>query len=270
MIFENPFLVMAIIAGCLASIASGIVGSYVVVKRIVFISGSIAHSVLGGMGFFLWLQRSHNISFATPLRGALFAAIISAVLMGWIHLKHRQREDTVIASIWAIGMSLGVIFTSLTPGYNVELMNFLFGNILWTSGKDILSLGFLNLIIVAFVVPLHKKFLAICFDEKQAELQGLNVKLLYIVLLCLVAISTVLLVQVIGSVLVIAMLAIPPAIASNFFHKLSLIMFASCFLGIIFTFLGTLFSYFLNWPPGASIALTTTFFYVATLAFLKK
>ena len=124
---KNPFLLLALWAGLAASVASGVIGSYVVVKRIVSISGSIAHSVLGGMGAFLWLKRTYNLEFLTPLYGALFAGILSALIMGWIHLKYKEREDTVIAALWATGMSVGVIFIALTPGYNVELLNFLFG-----------------------------------------------------------------------------------------------------------------------------------------------
>src|SRR5579872_2633789 len=133
----NPFLQFALLAGCAASITSGIIGSYVVVKRIVFISGSIAHSVLGGMGFCLWLKRTYQIDWLDPLHGAIAAALISALLIGWIHLKYREREDTVIAALWSTGMSIGVIFIALTPGYAVELMHFLFGNILWVSRGDI-------------------------------------------------------------------------------------------------------------------------------------
>ncbi len=124
-------------AGFAASFASGIIGSYVVVKRIVSMSGSIAHSVLGGMGSAYGCAGPMDSDFLTPLQGALAAGLLSALLMGWIHLKYKEREDTVIAAIWATGMSIGVIFIALTPGYNVELMNFLFGNILWVSHSDI-------------------------------------------------------------------------------------------------------------------------------------
>ena len=120
-IFKNPFLLLALYAAFAASVAGGIMGSYVVVKRIVSISGSISHSVLGGMGLFLWLKRTYGWDFLTPLQGALFAGLLSALFMGWIHLKYKEREDTVIAALWATGMSMGVIFISLTPGYNVEL-----------------------------------------------------------------------------------------------------------------------------------------------------
>src|SRR3990167_5153616 len=133
---NNPFIQMAIWAGLLASMASGIIGAYVVIKRISFIAGSIAHSILGGMGFCLWLQRAHGITVCDPLFGAFASAIISALLLGWVHLNYREREDTVIAAIWSTGMAIGMIFISITPGSNVELLNYLFGNILWIENRD--------------------------------------------------------------------------------------------------------------------------------------
>ena len=266
----NPFLRMAIIAGIAASITSGIVGSYVVVKRIVFISGSIAHSVLGGMGLFLWLKRSYGIDWLSPLYGALLAALISAILIGWIHLKYREREDTVIAALWSTGMSIGVIFVALTPGYNVELMNYLFGNILWASSSDIQMLFGLDVIVIAVAFFAHQKFLAICFDEQQALLQKVSVQFYYLLLLCLVALSVVLLIQVVGAILIIAMLAIPAAIASSLTHRFSIMMILAVLLGCFFSFLGTVASYELNWPPGATIALTAAIFYLLNFLYARN
>jgi len=272
MIFEpflsNLFLQYALFASFAASIASGVIGSYVVVKRIVFISGSISHSVLGGMGFCLWVNRHYEIPWLSPLQGALASGILSALLIGWIHLKYREREDTVIAALWSTGMSIGVIFTTLTPGYTAELMSFLFGNILWVSQRDIHLLLGLDLLVITLVAIFHRKFLAICFDEKQALLQGIAVHSLYLLLLCLIAISVVLLIQVVGAVLVITMLTIPAAIASTLTHRLSSIMVIAVALGWLFSFLGLSFSYTLNWPPGATIALTAALFY--TFSLLKK
>jgi zinc transport system permease protein len=262
---ENPFLVTALIAGFAASFASGIIGSYVVVKRIVSMSGRIAHSVLGGMGVCLWLKRNYGLEFLTPLQGALAAGILSALLMGWIHLKYKEREDTVIAAIWATGMSIGVVFIALTPGYNVELLNFLFGNILWVSHSDLALLLGLDVLIAAAVALFYRRFLAICFDEEQAHLQKLPVQLLYLGLLCLVAIAVVLLIQVVGAILVITMLAIPAAIAGTFTHTLARMMLIATLLGALFTFLGMAFSYELNWPPGATISLVAALFYCFSL-----
>jgi len=263
----HPFLIMALLAGCLASFASGIVGSYVVAKRIVFISGSISHSVLGGMGICLWLQRTYEITWLTPFDGALIAALLSAFMIGRIHLYYKEREDTIIATLWAFGMAIGVIFISITPGYNVELMNFLFGSILWTGPTDVIKLFLLDLLVILLVLPFHRKFLALCFDEEQAFLQGLRVHSLYFLLLALVAISVVVLIEIVGSILVIAMLAIPPAIASTFTYRLSRIMLIAIALGIFFTYLGVNVSYHLNWPPGATIAFTSSLFYLLNLVF---
>lgn len=266
---DNPFLIMAVLAGLAASIAGGVVGTYVVTKRIVFISGSIAHAVLGGMGLALFLKRTMHLEWLKPIYGALIFAIIAAFLIGWIHLYYRQREDTVIASLWTSGMAMGVIFLSLTPGYNVEVLNFLFGNILWTSAQDLSLLFGLDLLIFLFVYFFHKKFLAICFDEKQALLQGLKVKSLYFLLLSLVAITVVLLIQVVGVILVIAILSLPASIANSFTNRFSSIMSLATLIGIIFTLIGICISFLVNWPPGATIALVTTVGYFLNLLYRK-
>jgi zinc transport system permease protein len=266
---ENPFLWLALAAGFAASFASGIIGSFVVVKRIVAMSGSIAHSVLGGMGVVLWLRRTFGMDFLTPLHGALAAGLLSALLMGWIHLRYREREDTIIAAIWATGMSIGVVFIALTPGYNVELLNFLFGNILWVSHSDLKLLLSLDLLIALSVTVFYRRFLAICFDEEQAELQKVPVHTLYLLLLCLVAIAVVLLIQVVGAILVITMLAIPAAIAGTLTQSLSRMMLIAVLLGALFTFLGMYVSYEVNWPPGATISLVAAIFYSFSL-FRKK
>ncbi len=262
---EHPFLLMALFAGCAASLAGGVIGSYVVIKKIVSMSGSIAHSVLGGMGVFLWLKRSYGWDFLTPLQGALVAGLSSALLMGWIHLKYKQREDTLIAAIWSTGMSIGVIFIALTPGYNVELLNFLFGNILWVSKSDLQLLFFLDVLIVAVVALLYRRFLAICFDEQQALLQKVSVHTLYLLLLSLVAIAIVLLIQIVGAILVITLLAIPASIAALFTKDLWRMMGLASLLGILCTCLGLYTSYELNWPPGSTISLVAAALYLASL-----
>ncbi len=223
-LIANPLLLAAVLASFAASIVSGIIGSYVVVKRIVFISGSISHSVLGGIGLCLWLERTKGIEWISPLYGALAAAVISALIIGWIHLHYRQREDSVIAALWSIGMAVGVLFISQTPGFNVELTNFLIGNILWVTPLDLYILSGLDILVILIVACLHKKFLAICFDEEQARLQGLPVNTLYLLLLVLTAISIVLLIQVVGIILVMTMLTIPAAIANLVTGKLSWMM----------------------------------------------
>lgn len=261
----NPLLAAAILAGLLASIVSGIIGSYVVVKRIVFISGGISHSLLSGIGICLWLQRVKGIQWLSPLMGALIAAVISAIIIGWIHLHYRQREDSVIAALWSVGMATGILFISQTPGFNVELTNFLIGNILWVSPQDLLVLGLLDVIILAAVFCFHKKFLAICFDEEQAHLQGVPVHALYLLLLVLTAVTIVLLIQVVGIILVMTMLTIPAVIGNLFTVRLSRVMMIAIGLSCLFTIVGTGVAYEFDWPGGATIALVAGAAYVGTL-----
>lgn len=267
---DNPLLLSAVLAGFAASIVSGIIGSYVVVKRIVFISGSISHSVLAGMGFCLWLQRSRDISWATPLEGALVTAVISALLIGIVHLYYREREDSVIAALWSVGTAIGVLFISQTPGYNVELTNFLIGNILWVAPSDLYVLFGLDILVVLAVLCLHRRFLAICFDEDQAMLQNQPVKALYLLLLVLVALTTVLLIQVVGVILVLTMLTIPAAIANLFTARLSRMMLLAIVLCAAFSFFGTMAAYHLDWPAGATIALLAGVAYAGSLTQQKR
>lgn len=266
----DSFFQMALWASLLASLASGAIGSFVVIKRISFLAGSISHSVLGGIGLCMWLQRTYNLPWLDPLYGAFTAAIASAILLGWVHLNYRQREDAIIAAIWSTGMAIGVIFLSLTPGTNVELMNFLFGNILWISTKDLVLLALLDIVILGFVTFYYRRFLALCFDEQQALLRGIPVQRLYLLLLCLVAISIVLLIQVIGTILVIALLTLPATIASLLTHRLPIIMIYAALLSSLFSFLGLGAAYLLDWPPGSTIALIAAIAYLTLLQIRKK
>ncbi len=266
----NPFLQTALIASLLASIASGTIGSFVVVKRIAFIAGAISHSLLGGMGFCLWLQRTCGLQWLDPLLGAFAGAIGSAMLLGWIHLNYRQREDSVIAAIWSSGMAIGVIFISQTPGTNVELMNFLFGNILWISQRDLILLAALDIFILGFILFYYRRFLALCFDEEQALLRGIPVRRLYMLLLSLVAVTVVLLIQIIGTVLVIALLTIPATLAGLFTHRLPVMIGSAVVLSALFSFFGLAASYLLDWPPGSTIALLAVLVYFAILPLKRK
>ncbi len=259
----------ALLAGFAASIVSGIIGSYVVVKRIVFIAGSISHAVLSGIGLCIWLERAKGISWVSPLFGALISAILSALILGWIHLYYRQREDSVIAALWSIGMAVGILFISQTPGFNVELTNFLIGNILWVSTTDLYILWGLDICTILLVVCLHKRFLAICFDEEQARLQGLPVNALYMLLLILIAVSIVLLIQVVGIVLVMTMLTIPAAIANLLTSRLSRMMLIAILLSGLFCLAGNAVAYHLDWPTGATIALIAGMAYVLSLSLFR-
>lgn len=265
----SPLLQMAVLAAIGASFASGIIGSYVVVKRIVSISGSIAHSVLSGIGGALWVQRTYGLEWLLPIYGAFLAGIISALIIGWVHLYYKEREDAIIAMIWSVGMATGVIFVSQIPGFNVELMNFLLGNVLWVSAWDLWVLMTLDVIILLTVIIFHKRFLALCFDERQAQLQGIPVGRLYLLLLVLIALSVVLLIYVVGIILVLSMLALPASIAGSFTYRLSRMMIIAVLLNIAFSIGGMAIAYRLDWPAGATIALFSGFVYLLSLRFKK-
>lgn len=260
---------MALLALLGTAFASGMIGTYVVVKRITSLSGSIAHSVLGGLGFALWLQRTQGITWLDPIYGALAAAILSALIIGWVHLYCREREDAIIAMIWSIGMAAGVIFVSQIPGYSTDLMHFLLGNILWVSTTDLVVLGILDVGILIIITLFHTRFLAICFDEKQARLQGVAVGRLYLLLLALTAVTVVLLIHSVGIVLVLSMLALPPSIAGTFSRRLPTIMGIAVGLNVLFSVGGLALAYRLDWPPGATIALFSGVIYLLSLRFRR-
>ncbi|MEA2040331.1 MAG: metal ABC transporter permease, partial [Thermodesulfobacteriota bacterium] len=217
---QQTFLQYALLTGLLASIACGVIGSYVVTRRITYIAGGIAHSVLAGMGAARYCETVYNWKWLHPLYGAVVAALVAAIIIGLVSLRARQREDTVIGAVWAIGMAIGILFIFKTPGYNEDLMSYLFGSILMVSANDLWLIAGLDVLIVTVVLVFYRQFLAVCFDEEFARLRGIRVEFYYLMLLCLIALTVVLLVTVVGIVMVIALLTLPAAIAGKFSKKL--------------------------------------------------
>ena len=263
------FFFPAFLAALLASLSGGVIGSYVVVKRLANLCGSITHSVLGGMGLFLFLQRVCGIAWCTPLLGAFLAAVLSAAIVGWIHLRFQQRVDAIIAAVWSTGMALGVIFLALTPGSGAELSSFLLGNLLWVSPSDLVWLALLNVLILGVVYYCYRPFLAICFDEKQALLQRVPLQKMTMLLLTLVALTIVLFIQMIGTILTIALLTLPATTANLFTRNLKSLMMGAVFFSAFASCAGIAASYFLNWPPGATISLVAALLYCIAL-FTRK
>ena len=260
----NPILLTSLLAAFCASISSGIIGSYVVVKRMVSIAGSIAHAILGGIGITLWIQYYYKFPEFYPIYGALISAILIALIIGWVHLRFKEREDALIAVIWSVGMSLGIIMISYIPSFNSELLNFLLGNILWIQASDLNLLVSLDIAIVCLTFIFHSRFLALCFDEQQLSLQGYNRTKYYFLLLILIATSIVILTYIIGIILVLSMLTIPCCIVGRFSHNLVHIMLGSILLNIILSFLGIFLAYFLDLPVGPTIALISGLIYCST------
>jgi zinc transport system permease protein len=248
-----PFLQHALLCGLLASVSCGIVGSYVVVRRTTYIAGAIAHCVLGGMGAAYYLHTVHEVSWLTPLVGATLAAVIAAVIIGLVSINARQRVDTVLSVIWAIGMAVGISFIMATPGYNQDLMSYLFGNILMVTRADLVLMFCLDVIILLTAILFYNKLLAISFNPEQARLRGIAVSSYEICFLILTALTVVLLVQVVGIVLVIALLTIPAATAAHFTVRLSRMMLVAILLNILYTVGGLALSYQPELPAGATI-----------------
>jgi zinc transport system permease protein len=267
-----PFLRYALIVGLLASLPLGIVGSYVVTRRITYIAAAISHCVLGGIGAALYLSVAVGLVWCNPMYGALAAALISAVAIGLVSLYARQREDTVISAVWAVGMAIGLIFFAKTPGYAHDPMSYLFGNILLISLHDVWLVLTMDLVVIALGLGFYPKLLALCFDEEFAELRGVPVKLYYLMLLCLTALTVVLLVRVVGIVLVIALLTLPAAVASHFARKLWQMMAWAVLFCMAFITIGLAVSYPLKVPSGPVIILIAGAVYliVAIVTRLRK
>ena len=240
------FMRNALLAGLLAGLICGVIGTFVVVNRIVFISGGIAHAAYGGVGlaFFFGL---------TPLFGILGFSLGAAVLMAAVSHKEKHRADTIIGVLWAVGMALGVILLDLTPGYNVDLMSYLFGSILTVPTSELYWMaGAAGLILLA-VIYFYHDLVALSYDEEFAQVRGVPVKGLYFLLMVMVALSVVMIIQVVGLILVIALLSIPPFIAEKFSRSLKQMIFWSVGLNMVFCVLGLWLSYSFNLTSGASI-----------------
>ncbi len=254
-LLQYEFVRNAIAAGILASIACGIIGVYVVVKRIVFISGGIAHASFGGIGLGYYLG-------INPILGVLPFSIASALSMGWVSKRSRLPEDTAIGILWALGMSIGIILVSLTPGYAPDLMTYLFGNILTVPFSDIVLMLILDAVILVVVYSFYKEFLALCFDEEFATVRGVAAERLYLVLLCLIALTVVVLIRVVGVILVIALLTIPAAMSRQFTSNLKKMMLLSIIFGAVFSSGGIWLSYMFDVPSGATIVLVMSVVYL--------
>jgi len=247
------FLQYALLAGLLASLACGVVGTFVVARRISYLAGAIAHSVLAGLGAAHYLQVVKGWQWADPLWGALLVGILAALIMGLVSLKAREREDTIIGAIWAVGMAVGVLFMAATPGYGTDLMAYLFGNILMVSPGDLWAMAALDVVVLAVGLGLYRQLSAVCFDEEFARLRGLNADFYFFLLLVLTALTVVLLSAVVGIIMVIALLTLPAAIAGRLASRLGSIMGLAVVVSAAFTTAGLALSYGPDLPAGATI-----------------
>ena len=261
---DLPFLRYALISGLLASISFGIIGTFVVVRRISYIAGAISHCILGGIGLGLYMQNVVGVSWFTPMFGAILVALLAAGVLAWISLRVNERADALIGALWAGGMAIGFMFIAATPGY-FDPMSYLFGNILLITKQDLYYVLGLDAVVLIMVTVFYNTFLALCFDEEFARLRGVKTHWLYLLLLCLTALTIVLLVRIVGIIMVIALLTLPAAIAGRFACSIRQMMISATLLCAFFIMTGLGLSYQLDLPSGSVIILVATAFYLVSL-----
>jgi len=250
---ELLFLRYAVIVGLLSSIALGIVGSYVVTRRITYIAAAISHCVLGGIGAAVYLKERCGQSWCDPMYGAVVAALASALVIGLVSIHARQREDTVISAVWAIGMAIGLLFLNLTPGYTDPMVYLAYGSIWFISSHDVWMVMIMDALVVLLGVGFYPKLLAVCFDEEFARLRGVRAKLYYLLLLGLTALTVVLLVRIVGVLLVIALLTLPAAAAGHFTKRLWQMMAVAVLFCMAFIGTGIVVSYHFERLPSGPV-----------------
>ena len=246
------FVQNAIIAGVLVSIISGVIGSLIVVNRMLFLAGGIAHAAYGGIGVAFY--------FGIPIfLGTSAFALFAALVMAFATIKRKENTEMFIGLIWATGMAIGIVLVDLTPGYNVDLMSYLFGSILAVSGEDITFMAALLALIVLILLFWYKEILAVSYDSEYAALCGINANFFYILILILAALTVVIAMKVVGLILVIALLSIPTYIAQSISSSLSFMMLYSGTFACVFTLLGLSLSYMFDISSGAAIILVSAF-----------
>lgn len=257
---QFEFMRNALIAGVLVSLICGVLGTLVVVNRIVFISGGIAHAAYGGIGLAIYFG-------IPPALGAVTFSVLVSMVMGIASVKSKERADTIIGVMWAVGMALGIILVELTPGYNVDLMSYLFGSILSVPRADIWYTLGLVAVVLGVSLLFYKELVALSYDEEFSFVVGIPVKTLYFGLLVMLSFSVIVIIRVVGLILVIALLTIPPYIAERYTPSLGKMMILSSILSILFTLTGLTLSYQLNLASGAAIIMVAGIVFFLSMIF---
>ncbi|MFP4159123.1 MAG: metal ABC transporter permease [Desulfobacterales bacterium] len=258
-VLQFEFMRNALVAGLFASLICGVIGTFVVVNRLVFLAGGIAHAAYGGIGLGLFLGIPYII-------GTLAFSLGAALIMTAVTLKSAHRSDTFIGVLWAVGMAVGVILTDLTPGYNVDLMSYLFGSILAVPSAEIWWMTALGAAVLVLTLVYYRDLLAISYDPEFASLRGVPVGPLYFLFMALVAVSIVFIIRVVGLILVIALLSIPPYIAEKYARTLGTMMALAVFLSMIFNVAGLWAAYAFDLSSGPCIILAAAAGFFISLA----
>ena len=256
-LFQYAFFRNAILAGCLTSVIAGVVGTYIVSRKIVFVSGGITHASFGGIGlaYFLGLN---------PFMGAAVFGVLSALGIEWTTTRGNVREDSAIAILWSLGMAIGIIFVFLTPGYAPNLMSFLFGNILTVSSADLVSMLILAFFIVVCMVLFYRPILYTAYDAEYAKATGVNTKMIKYISAAVIALAIVFSIRIAGIILVLSLFTIPQAVANIFTNDFKRIVFYSVGFGFVGIVAGLMGSYYYNLPSGAIIIFALILLWVIT------
>ena len=266
-LLSYSFIQHAILAALLMSVACGITGTYIVARRMVFISGGITHASFGGVGIGFFFGFS-------PLAGAALFAVLAALTTENLTRRKILRNDSIIAILWSLGMALGIIFIYLSPGYAPNLMSFLFGSIITVTQTDLWLMFALAVIVSLVFIFLYKPILYVAFDEQFAKIRGIPVMLLNYLIIVLVALTIVLSIRTAGIILVLSVLTIPQNIINLFTNRFDKIIMGSIIVGFLASLMGLFISYYLDIPSGATIIFTLVLMYLAArlikVTILKK
>ncbi len=265
-LFKLEFLRCAFFAALLASAACGVLGSYVVARRSSFMVGAVSHSLLGGIGLARYACVVFGMTFLTPMAGAILAAVIASLTITIFTSRKTSREDTLLSAIWTAGVALGICFIKALPGYAEDLNSYLFGNILLTTSDNIKMMLVLDILILPIAWLFHTRFLALCFNDETLTLRGISVFWTALLLNLLTGLAIVLLSQVVGTVMVLALMILPSAAAyrlKNTMHSIMILSSLFCFISCL---LGMAFSYKFNWPASATIILVATLIFCLAAA----
>ncbi len=247
-LLEYAFFRNALLGCMLTAIVCGLVGTYIVSRRLVFISGGITHASFGGLGLGFYLG-------INPVLSALFFAVMSALGVAWMSRSRGLREDSAIAGVWSLGMALGVIFISLSPGYAPDMSNYLFGNILMVTSGDIIALAAFALLLFIMFAFWQREIVYVAFDSDFAHTVNLPVKFLEYLMMCIVAVAIVLSIRLVGIMLLMSMLTLPQTIMNMWCSDFKKIAIGSVLIGFLGSVAGLCLSYTMNVPSGAFIIL---------------
>lgn len=256
-VFSYSFFVNSTLAVVLTGIITGIIGSYVVVRRMVFISGGITHSSFAGLGFGFFMGWS-------PLLCAMISAVLSGIGVEWLSHKGKIREDSAIAAIWSLGMALGILFTFLTPGYTPSLSSFLFGNILLVSNFELWLLAAYLIFSLLALILWYYPLLYVSFDAEHARIRGLKTTLIQYGMMIWICIGIVLSIRVMGIMMLMSMLTLPQMTVGAFTHRFNHLIIASSLLSVLTVFAALMISFYCNLPTGAlSVLILSAIFFLS-------